>query len=331
MPFALTLFNISFNKVSANISLTWFLVINILQTHYVMKKKISSPILELSFAAGIMVILALPLLVNAQDHKEFKVNINNADTIINGKNIKELSASDRKDALKKLDELNDHISITMTQDNGDSGTMLKSVNGKTNLYVYKEGVLERSPVTKSYSLSIDSTGDRNIAITANGSARSSIAPHIAYSLRADSYSDRSAPDGRGIIYSYNSSNRKNTQNFSYSNTDNDGISTHINFSVGDAGAEKAKKISGSEKTDLTIQDLNIVPSFSTGKTTLSFTLASKAAADVQFKDNEGIVLWEGKTTGSEFSKSFTLPKNGVYYLQVKQGGKLALRRINKEE
>lgn len=296
-----------------------------------MKKKILSPILELSFAAGIMVILTLPLLVNAQDHKEFKVNITNSDTIVNGKNIKELSASDRKDAVKKLDELNDHISITM-KDDGGINTMVKIIDGKKgSAYIYKNGTLEGKPLANAYSLSIDSSVDKNIAIMANGSVRNSITPRIVYGLRADSYADNSAPHGRGMVYSYNSMSRKNSQNFSYSNTDNDGISTHINFSVGDASAEKTKKISGSEKTDLAIQDLNIAPSFSTGKTTLTFTLANKAAADVQFKDSEGVVLWEGKTTGSEFSKSFVLPKNGIYYLQVKQGGKLALRRISKEE
>jgi len=296
-----------------------------------MKKKILSPILELSFAAGIMVILTLPLLVNAQDHKEFKVNINNSDTIVNGKNIKELSASDRKDALKKLDELNDHIVITM-KDEGDISTMVKRIDGKKgSVYIYKNGTLEGKPLAKTYSLSIDSTGDKDIAIIANGSARSSIAPRIAYGLRSESYSDNNMPNGRGMVYSFNTSNRRNSQNFSYSNTDNDGINTHINFSVGDASAEKTKKISGSEKTDLSLQDLNIVPSFSTGKTTLSFALTNKAAADVQFKDSDGTVLWEGKGVAGEFSKSFALPKNGVYYLQVKQGGKLALRKISKEE
>jgi hypothetical protein len=299
-----------------------------------MKKKISSPILELSFAAGIIVILALPLLVNAQDRKEFKVNINNSDTIVNGKNIKDLSAADRKDALKKLDELNDHISITMKADGDEIVTrslLVKRKNGK-NAVVTINGndiVNDMAPIASAYSLAVDSIGS-DVAVIANGSIRNSIKPRIAYSLRSDAFSDDNGSHNGGVIYTYGSS-RKNTQNFSYSNTDKDGINTHINFNVSDASAEKAKKISGTEKTDLNIEDLNLVPSFSTGKTTLSFTLASKAAAGVQFKDSEGIVLWEGKTTGSEFSKSFTLPKNGIYYLQVKQGGKLALRRISKEE
>jgi len=126
-------------------------------------------------------------------------------------------------------------------------------------------------------------------------------------------------------------NRKNTQNFSYSNIDNDGISTHVNFRVGDASSENLKKITGAEKADLEIQDLNLVPQFSTGKTMLSFSLTTKTTADVTFKDSDGTVLWSGKTTGGEFSKGFQLPKNGVYYLQVKQAGKLALRKIVKEE
>lgn len=300
-----------------------------------MKKKISSPILELSFAAGIMVILALPLLVNAQDRKEFKVNINNSDTIVNGKNIKDLSATDRKDALKKLDELNDHISITMKDEGGDMvkrDVQIKRLNGKNMIVtIDRNGSMnDMAPMANAYSLRVDSTGN-NVAVIADGTIRNDIKPRIVYDRRSELLLDDKEARGRGMVYTYNNSSRKNSQNFSYSNTDKDGISTRINFSVGDASAEKAKKISGSEKNDLNVQDLNLMPSFSTGKTTLSFTLADKAPADVQFKDSDGTVLWEGKTTASAFSKSFVLPKNGVYYLQVKQAGKLALRRISKEE
>lgn len=292
-----------------------------------MKKKLSSPILELSFAAGIMLILALPLLVNAQEHKEFKVNINNGDTIVNGKNIKDLPAADRKDALKKLSELNNHISITM-KDGDDEAVVLDKKAGKNNVYLYRDRTgADMAPLAKTYNLTMDSTG-KDMVITSNiDKDELTVLP----GTRLRSSFNTAEGHGLSTLFSYNSRARKNTQNFSYANTDKDGISTHVNFSISDAGAEGIKKISGAEKADLTVQDLNLIPSFSTGKTTLSFSLASKAAADVQFKDSEGTVLWKGTTTGADFSKSFVLPKNGVYYLQVKQAGKLALRKIIKEE
>lgn len=293
-----------------------------------MKKKLSAPFLELSFAAGIMVILTLPLLVNAQDHKEFKVNINNSDTIVNGKNIKELPAAERKDAVKKLNELNDHISITM-KDGSDDVVVLNQKAGKNNVYLYRNGAMAGNiaPMAKAYSLTIDST-DNGMTVMSNIGKDE---PISMPAMRLRSSYNAAEGHNLGALFSYSGRSRRNTQSFSYSNTDKDGISTHINFSIGDASAETTKKISGSEKAALTIQDLNMVPSFSTGKTTLSFSLANKAAADVQFKDSEGTLLWEGKTSGNDFSKSFILPKNGVYYLQVKQAGKLALRKITKEE
>jgi len=315
-----------------------------------MKRKLSSPILELSFAAGIMIILSLPLFVNAQDHKEFKVNINNSDTIVNGKNIKDLSATDRKDALKKLNELNEHITITMKNDGGGdiltNGIVLKRKNGNNAAVTIERNgsVYTTTPMANAYSLTVDSAGaysmssGNNVAVMANGAIRNSIAPRIVYGTRSRSFSDDLEPSRNGAVYAYaNSGNRKNTQNFTYSNTDKDGISTHVRYSVSDGRIYRydndagTKKASGEEKADLTLQDLTLVPSFSTGKTTLSFSLADKAAASVQFKDSEGTVLWEGKTTGSEFSKSFALPKNGNYYLEVKQGSKQALRKISKEE
>jgi len=290
-----------------------------------MKKNRVSPIFEIAFAAGIMIILSLPLFVKAQDHKEFRVNISNSDTIVNGKNIKELSANERKDALKKINELNDHITFT-AKSGGDDLILFKDrqKDGKNKVYIYRDGVKGDMPAI-AYNLSVDSA-DRGMVIADNMEKLANVKTR-AYSLRtAGGFGDEIRLNDK--IYTFGS--RKNTQSFSYSNTDSEGINTHINFNVSDANAEKLKKISGTEKADLNIHDLSIVPSFTTGKTTLSFSLPGKGA-EVQLKDSEGTVIWSDKTAGNEFSKSFVLPKNGVYYLQVKQAGKLALRRITKEE
>jgi hypothetical protein len=126
-------------------------------------------------------------------------------------------------------------------------------------------------------------------------------------------------------------NRKNTQTFNYSNTDNDGISTNVSFRVNDASKETAKRIAGTEKTALNINDLNLSPEFSTGKTALSFTLESKTSADVKLTDSEGKALWSDKAAGGSFSKKTNLPRNGIYFLTVKQGANVAVKRIVKED
>jgi len=288
---------------------------------YIMKTTRLSPSLELAFAFGVMVILTLPVLVNAQDNKEFKVNINNADTTVNGKNIKELSASERQDALKKINQLNDRITITNKSDAGGV-VVYKSAGGSNNDEIVEQ-FGKGQPTAMTYSLG---SGDGKTYTLRSKSGDGAI------SYSRSSSSSNSEPRIASNIYSYLSrGSNKNTQNFSYSNTDNDGISTHVNFRVADAGAETMKKIAGTEKADLEIHDLNLVPAFSTGKTMLSFSLTAKTVADVEFKNSDGTVLWSAKTSGEEFTKSFELPKNGVYYLQVKQAGKLALRRITKEE
>ena len=126
-------------------------------------------------------------------------------------------------------------------------------------------------------------------------------------------------------------NRRNTQSFSYSNTGSDGISTHVNFTVSDASPERTKKITGSEKADLELKDLALVPEFSSGKIMLTFGLPARASADVKLTDSEGKVIWSDKAVNGSFSKNFPLGLNGLYFLEVKQGNKVALKRIIKEE
>lgn len=79
------------------------------------------------------------------------------------------------------------------------------------------------------------------------------------------------------------------------------------------------------------KNINLAPDFTSGKTTLSFNLNSKAPAEVQFKDSQGKVVWAEKAKGGSFNKSFSLALNGAYYLQVKQGNNMALKRIVKED
>src|ERR1700710_3154660 len=65
----------------------------------------TKPGFELIFALSLLVIMALPPLVFAQGTKNLEIKITNGDTVINGKNIKDLSADDRKQALKDIDNL----------------------------------------------------------------------------------------------------------------------------------------------------------------------------------------------------------------------------------
>src|ERR1041385_4614222 len=70
-----------------------------------MKTHWTKPGFELIFALSIICVMALPLLVFAQGNKNMDITIINGDTTINGKNIKDLSFEERKQALKDIDNL----------------------------------------------------------------------------------------------------------------------------------------------------------------------------------------------------------------------------------
>jgi len=270
-----------------------------------MNKSLLNPSFEFIFALGIIAMLILPPMVMAQDHKEIKVMINNGDTIVNGKNIKDLSSAQRKDALKDIEQV-------------DKGSM--------------HGPGRSMYMARVERFNHDSTG-KAIEYRHNEMFRNQ-----EDGPQNDRFRGKDQEDGEeSRAWSFNARrepsrgpNRRNTQSFSYSSINNDGISTQVNFNVSDANRENMKRIAGAEKADLTINDLSLTPQFSTGKTMLSFALPEKGSADIQFKDSEGKVLWTDKASGS-VTKSFELPQNGIYYLQVKQNGKLALRKIVKEQ
>jgi len=70
-----------------------------------MKKHTFKPGFEFIFSLCILAVLGLPPLVFAQTTKDLQITINNGDTTINGKNIKDLSATERKDALKNISQI----------------------------------------------------------------------------------------------------------------------------------------------------------------------------------------------------------------------------------
>jgi len=127
---------------------------------------------------------------------------------------------------------------------------------------------------------------------------------------------------------------KNTQLFNYISVDNNGVSTNVSYRVSEPTEPISNMGGTADKTQmekLDVMDLNIVPEFAAGKTLLMFTLPSPAAAEVMLKDSKGTTLWTDKVIKGNFNKSFPLGLNGVYYLRIKQGGKLEVKKIFKEQ
>jgi hypothetical protein len=291
------------------------------------KKLTTKPGFEFIFAVGIAGIFILPAAVMAQDNKNIDITIANGDTVINGKNIKEMSPAQRQEAM------------------GD----LNKITGKGKGRYNKEYRFERrsntAPVVPTDGLGVT---DLNIVHTPNGYI---VQPqdkqlHVRRVIRRDSAvviihdprGDRRGP-GHGSSDEFlappappiENFSRRNTQEFEYTNIDNDGVETGVSFRVSDPKGPRLKGIAGVDKSDLMISDLKIVPDFVSGKTLLMFSLPTKAVAEVEFMDNSGKTLWTEKTSTGTFSKNFALPLNGVYNLKIKQSGKMAVKQIFKEE
>lgn len=294
-----------------------------------MKANWTKPGFELIFALSIIGIMTLPLLVFAQGNKNININIANGDTTINGKNIKDLSFQERKQALKDIDNL------TRPETDGRQRIVierrsLSDTGGRNRIYMRR--FFNNDDLTENHHFFNDSAkhvfkfrmkrpdgGDSTF--TFNYRMNGNPDEFFNDQMRNFNYSIRERENFR----------HRNVQRFDYTSTGNDGISTHTSFRVSDASLEKLKAVTGSEKAELELADLNLVSEFSSGKTLLMFRLATKAAAEVKFTDSEGKLIWSEKTANGQFSKSFPLGLNGVYFLQVKQSGKVALKRIIKED
>lgn len=128
--------------------------------------------------------------------------------------------------------------------------------------------------------------------------------------------------------------RNNSASFNYNYTDNDGISSHMNIRISDAGKDQLKKITGTEAItkSLIINDLTLFPNFSSGKMTLSFNVASKGTAKVNVLDSDLKSIFTDDIVNlyGNYVKQLTLPKNGVYYVTVNQNGNWFVKRLVKE-
>jgi hypothetical protein len=299
-----------------------------------MKAFFLKPGFEFIFSLALIVILGLPPVLLAQTaKKDLEIKIENGDTTVNGKNIKELSAADRSDALKDIKHLSGPVVTS------DSGTFHRYFFKRRDTAGHREEFVEfrkrkqRDSDRKQMITGTVIVTDTALNLPETDGPRKRKMQNFTYrwDARPEGMDMRdggaSTPfGGRGMRME-----RRNTQNFNYVSTDNQGFSTHVNFRVSEPEHEDLQRITGVEGAKLEITDLNLVPEFSSGKTLLLFNLPSKAVADVFLKDGDGKIIWNEKCTGGSFTKAFALPLNGVYYLHVKQGGGVDVKKIVKEE
>ncbi|HWD88769.1 MAG TPA: hypothetical protein VG367_11625 [Mucilaginibacter sp.] len=301
-----------------------------------MKNSPLKPGFEFIFAMSLIAIIGLPPIVFAQNTKikDIDIRITNGDTTVNGKNIKDLSPEQRKDALKDIQNLNgDDKPMAGNQRfyirrGGSSDTGRNVVIERRRFNNGDRGFAFRGDSMHTFQFRYKAPGGKDSMMTYNFRMN----PDLRMEPREFEFRNRdfnfNMRPMRGMEFRMN---RRNSQHFSYSTTGSDGMITNVNFMVSDASPERIKQLTGSQKADLELSDLSLVPEFTSGKTLLMFSLPAHTAADVKFMDHDGKVLWTDKSMNGSFSKSFPLGLNGSYLLEVRQGGKAALKRIVKEE
>lgn len=260
---------------------------------------------------GLLAILCLPPVLMAQDQKDVEIKIENGDTTVNGKNIKDQTPAERKEAMRDIRHLS-----------GDE--FMNNAESNRHMFMFR----------RRDTLMDDGHGPEmaNIIIRKNGNG-DSIMVHRSGRMKmmngGPSFAGRT---GRGPMREpMMGPGMRNSQSMTYVTTNRDGISTRIMFRISDVTNDDLKRMPHVEGARLDINDLNLVPQFSTGKTMLVFTLPEKTAAQVKLIDSEGKVMWTEKTSGGTFAKSFVMGLNGVYYLQIQQGKGVTVKRILKEE
>ncbi|MDB5131974.1 MAG: hypothetical protein JWR02_1723 [Mucilaginibacter sp.] len=296
-----------------------------------MKAHFLKPGFELIFSISLIAILALPPVLMAQNQKDLEIKIENGDTTVNGKNIKQLSAKERRQALTDIKHLNDGNGANNEADRAFLFQQRDSVNGAPGHIKFKRNG-NRFPVIHDDMITRDSLG--NAMKINRGNLNTNRSFTFRYRMNNDNpgrnelLGDHIEGTLRGSLMGFE---RRNSQNFNYVSTNNDGISTRVSFHVSDASNDDLKRISHVEGTKFEIDDLNLVPEFTSGKTLLMFNLPAKTPVEIKLCDSEGHLIWSEKSTGSSFRKAFSLGLNGIYFLQVKQGKNVAVKRILKDE
>ncbi len=294
-----------------------------------MKKILFKPGFEFIFSALIIAAMALPQLLFAQKdrkiNKDVRILIRDKDTTYNGKSLKDLSLDQKQEAMAEINKMgkdapNGRIAMNfrVRRGNGaDTSIIIDSVRTFSRIAPRVRTFRRRSPedqaLSRSFEFRMDTPDDDN--------------DRVILRRRGDVELFNDEAPGRRLM----AFNRRNTQNFNYTHTDKDGISTNVSYHVSDAMGPIVKTIAGISTTDLELGDLTITPQFSAGKTMMSFSLPVKGLADVRLTDTEGKALWSDKAATGSFNKTFTSGLNGVYYLVVKQNGKTAVKRILKED
>lgn len=312
--------------------------------------------------AATVVIISSSGHARAQEKKEIRrtIIINNSDTIINGKKLRDASPAERKALLKELNESEKNRKerkvirhkkgdreekeiiirdggkeqkvLRWRSDDDDKGVTLRFDDGPAGMFRFDTDSMVMAfgndSLMKQFRFKIDGL-DSNLrkgVITLNRNFRT--LPGVREGSHPRLFMDETEVSDRVA------GRRANTQHFNYLSTDKDGIISRMSIRVSEANEETLKKlnVAGKDKSSPGVHDLNFSPNFSSGKLNLSFSLAEKGSVTIKIVDSNFKEIFSDKPSSipGTYFKQINLPGNGVYYILISQGGRTFVRKIVKE-
>lgn len=316
-----------------------------------MKKYILNPHLLL-IGFFVLIIISSGSSVKAQEEKLVtrSIIISNGDTIINSKKLSEANKEEGTRLRKELSEMegrtngfqgpNEERVIIRKRSskeppilNWNDGNpnefelkLEKNMPGDVHIFNFDGDEMNMDTLIKGFNFNMNGL-DSNLQ-------KRIITMHRNFDLKVPRMNGHIAPplvfEGRmrpGTEESTNSSS------LNYNHIDKDGIPSRMNIRILDAQKGDLKKITGSESLSsaLDVMDLTLFPNFSTGKLGLSFNLESRGAVKVKIMDSElkQVYADEAANFVGTYMKQINLPKNGIYYISVKQNNGWFVRKLIK--
>jgi hypothetical protein len=313
-----------------------------------MKKYLPNPhLLLMSFS--LFIITGSMSSVNAQDEKRIvrSIIITNGDTIINGQKLSEAKKEDRvrlrkelKDMGQDMDGLTDN-SPTIKRRNSKEPLVLhwkdeKTGDAELELNNHKKGDvrvfkfngedMDIDSLMNGFGFKIDGL-DSNLRQRGINSERNIRQRQPGMGLRVNP----ERPALRSPFYE--GEDLKNTSSFSYSYFDKDGIPSRMNIKISDIEKANLENITGVKdaNTDLEVEDLTFFPNFSSGKLGISFNTKSNTTLKLKIltSDFKQVFSDDASTVSGNYTKQISLPKNGIYYIAIKQNNNWFLRKLIK--
>ena len=308
-----------------------------------MKKYLPNPHLLL-IAFFVLIVLGSGSTVKAQNEKRIvrSIIITNGDTIINGQKLSEAKAEDRIRLRKELKEMNQDMDGTSENNiiikkknskeplvlkwNDDTENELELNNGDVKVFKFDRNNIDIDSLLNGFDFKLDGLDSnlRKKIITMHRNIRPG-QPRSEFRFNPDRPGQRvPMPSVEG---------RKNSSTFNYNYIDQDGIPSRLNIRISETEKEYQEKITGSKEanTDLKIEDLTLFPNFSTGKMGISFNTSSNSPIKLKILNSEFKQVFsdELNSINGNYNKQISLPKNGIYYIAIKQNNMWFLRKMIK--